>query len=112
MFSKFFSRIFQEYCKNIFSKVVTKIVKKYMSVTHVIWFAPNYNFYFVLEDGNVVILILYVDDLIITKNNNTSKINWIKKQHESGFEMTNLGKYKLYLGVEFLMMEKGIFMSQ
>jgi len=26
--------------------------------------------------------------------------------------MTNLKKYKLYLGIEFLMTEKGIFMSQ
>jgi len=82
-----------------------------MNVTRVIWFALDYNFYFVLEDGNVVILILYVHDLIITKNN-TSKINWIKEQFESRFEMTNLGKYKLYLGVEFLMTEKGIFMPQ
>ncbi len=63
-----------------------------------------------LEDGKVVILKLYVGDLIITKNN-TSKINWIKEQLESRFEMTNLRKYKFYLGVEFLMMEKGIFMS-
>ncbi len=79
-------------------------------MTCVTSFAPYYNFYFALEDGKVVILILYVGDLIITKNN-TSKINWIIEQLESRFEMTNLRKYKFYLGVEFLMMEKGIFMS-
>jgi hypothetical protein len=35
-----FSRIFQEYSKNIFPKAVTKVIKKKVGVVCVILFAP------------------------------------------------------------------------
>jgi hypothetical protein len=38
--SKTFSKIFQEYSRNISPKVITKVVKEQASVVHVISFAP------------------------------------------------------------------------
>jgi hypothetical protein len=59
----------------------------------------------------VTILVFYVDDLFITRDN-ISKINLLKKQLEFKFKMINLGRFKIYMGIEFFRMEKGIFMFQ
>jgi len=58
-----------------------------------------------------MILIFYVDDLLITKNH-TTRIKWIISQLATKFEMTNLGYFNLYLGVEFLNVSRGISMHQ
>jgi hypothetical protein len=39
-FLKIFSKIFQEYFKNISQKSITKVVKKQMNMAHIISFAP------------------------------------------------------------------------
>jgi hypothetical protein len=64
--------------------------------------------YYCLEDGQAVVLLLYVDDLLVI-GNHRKKINWIKEQLMQHFEMTNLGEMNYYLKVY---LEKGIFMSQ
>jgi hypothetical protein len=52
--------------------------------------------YFRMEDKNMVILVLYVDDLIITKNNE-SHIKQVKEELKAGFKMTDLGNLHYYL---------------
>ena len=47
----------------------------------------------------IVILIMYVDDLIISGNND-DHIAQVKKELHAGFKMTDLGLLHYYLGVE------------
>jgi hypothetical protein len=54
---------------------------------------------------------VYVDDLLITRNNE-SYISSIKKELKKGFEMTYLGHLHYYLGIEVTQNPKYIFISQ
>ena len=54
---------------------------------------------------------LYVDDLIITRNN-VHLILGLKKQLANTFEMTNLGLLNFFMGIQMLQMDDGIFLSQ
>jgi len=59
----------------------------------------------------VVYLVVYVDDLLMT-GNNESYITSIKKELRKGFEMTDLGYVHYYLGIEVTQHPKSIFLSQ
>jgi hypothetical protein len=52
-----------------------------------------------LQGKNMVILVMYVDDLIITGNNDDHIVQ-VKKELQVGFKMTDLGLLHYYLGVE------------
>eukprot|EP01018_Ginkgo_biloba_P029270 Gb_13694 [translate_table: standard] len=71
----------------------------------------DYSLYVKHEDGEILVVILYVDDLIITVNN-TSQINYLKKQLSEAFEMSDLGLLHYYLGMEFWQKGDTIFVSQ
>jgi hypothetical protein len=60
---------------------------------------------------NVVYLVVYVDDLLITKNNERY-ITSIKKELKKGFEMTDLGHLHYYLGIKVTQNKNYIFISQ
>ena len=49
------------------------------------------------EQGKMLILCLYVDDLIFTSD---FSIEYFKAVMESEFEMTDLGHMKFFLGIE------------
>ena len=67
---------------------------------------------FVKKVGKIVVyLVLYVDDLLMT-GNNESCVAPIKKELRKGFEMTNLGYVHYYLGIEVTQHRKSIFLSQ
>ena len=57
------------------------------------------NLYFINRNGKTTILLLYVDDLIITGNDTQNIKNLKSKLHED-FEMTDLGATSHYLGIE------------
>ena len=54
---------------------------------------------------------LYVDDLFITRNN-VNMILGLKKQLVDTFEMIYLGLLNLFLGIQILRTDDGIFLSQ
>ena len=62
-------------------------------------------------NGNVLIVVLYVDDLIFT-GNNKALIGEFKEAMKNEFEMTDLGLLKYFLGIEVKQMHDGIFISQ
>ena len=67
---------------------------------------------YVRQQGkNLVILVMYVDDLIITGNNN-AHIAQVKKELHVGFKMIDLGLRHYYLGVEVFQRPHHIFISQ
>eukprot|EP00253_Pinus_taeda_P031863 PITA_31863 len=67
---------------------------------------------FVKKVGKTVVyLVVYVDDLLMT-GNNESYIASIKKEIGKSFEMTDLGYVHYYLGIEVTQHPKSIFLSQ
>ena len=67
--------------------------------------------YIKVENGKVLIIILYVDGLIFTGNDNFL-IGEFKEAMKNEFEMTNLGLIKYFLGIEVKQMHDDIFISQ
>ena len=65
---------------------------------------------FKMQDKHMVILVLYVDDSIIT-GNNEAHIKQVKEELKAGFKMTNLGELHYYLGVEVSQHPNQIFLS-
>eukprot|EP00253_Pinus_taeda_P032989 PITA_32989 len=63
------------------------------------------------NDGKIIIVVLYVDDLIFTRND-ASLIADFKAVMKSEFEMTDLGFLRYFLGIEVDQSENGVFISQ
>lgn len=55
-------------------------------------------------------LIIYVDDIIITRND--EEISSLQEHLTIEFEMKNLGSLKYFLGIEVAQSNQGIFLSQ
>eukprot|EP00253_Pinus_taeda_P030394 PITA_30394 len=63
------------------------------------------------KDGKIVIVVLYVDDVIFTGNDDQLIKNF-KSVMKEEFEMTDMGFLRYFLGIEVDQNEKGIFISQ
>ena len=61
--------------------------------------------------GGVTTLIVYVDDIIVTGNDDKEK-NTLKQCLAKEFEIKDLGKLKYFLGIEMAQSKQGIFISQ
>ena len=62
-------------------------------------------------NGDILIVCVYVNDLILT-DNNLVLFEAIKKSMSLEFEMTDIGIMSYYLGLEVKQMEEDIFISQ
>jgi hypothetical protein len=69
------------------------------------------NMYFSITNGRYVILLLYVDDLLLTGDNEKG-ITKIKTKLMHEYEMTYLGHARLYLGVELTYNGLGTWLHQ
>ena len=69
------------------------------------------NLYTLLEGALIVVIIIYVDDLIIT-GSHTSRIRSVMADLSREFEMTDLGLLHYFLGFEVWQTPQGIFLSQ
>jgi hypothetical protein len=69
------------------------------------------NLYFSICNGKYTILLLYVDDILIT-GDDTSNIDILNAQLNSKYKMTYLGDAQLYLGVKLLYTPDGIYFHQ
>eukprot|EP00253_Pinus_taeda_P034206 PITA_34206 len=63
------------------------------------------------KDGKILIVVLYVDDVIFTGNDDQLIKNF-KSVMKEEFEMTDMGFLRYFLGIEVVQNEKGIFISQ
>ncbi|KAL0554273.1 hypothetical protein IC582_008190 [Cucumis melo] len=61
--------------------------------------------------GDILVVCLYVDDLIFTRNC-ASMFEDLKNAMTQEFEMTDIGLMSYYLGIEVKQSEEGIFISQ
>ena len=69
------------------------------------------NLYYKSEGGRLCVLVLYVDDLIIT-GNDLLLVEQIKAALCQRFEMTDLGTLHFFLGLEIQQTPGGMFVSQ
>ena len=69
------------------------------------------NLYYLRQNSKLTILLLYVDDLLITGDDAQAIIN-LKEKLQHKFSMTDLGEAQNYLGVEIHRQQNGIFLSQ
>eukprot|EP00253_Pinus_taeda_P016269 PITA_16269 len=63
------------------------------------------------KDGKILIVVLYVDDVIFTGNDDQLIKNF-KSVMKDEFEMTDMGFLRYFLGIEVDQNENGIFISQ
>lgn len=68
-------------------------------------------FYKHTEKNKVVLLIVYVDDIILTGNNET-EMSIIKEKLAKDFKIKDLGSLKYFLGMEFARSKSGILVNQ
>ena len=61
--------------------------------------------------GGIVIILVYVDDLLIT-GNNVKLIQEAKEILHHNFKMKDLGELRYFLGIEFARSKDGIMMNQ
>ncbi|KAJ4713234.1 Retrovirus-related Pol polyprotein from transposon TNT 1-94 [Melia azedarach] len=63
------------------------------------------------ENGNFIALLVYVDDIILT-GNDEEKARRLKEELNKEFEIKDLGNLRYFLGIEVARSRKGIFLSQ
>ena len=63
------------------------------------------------NDGRMTILIVYVDDIILTRDD-TREVERLKKVLATEFEVKDLGQMRYFLGMEVAKSMKGISISQ
>lgn len=71
----------------------------------------DYNLYFHKAQGKLTLLLLYVDDVYLTGNND-EHIAFIKSEIQQAFEMSDLGLLSYSLGMEFLFRSDGLSVTQ
>jgi hypothetical protein len=71
----------------------------------------NDTLYFQMQNKHLVILVVYVDELIITRNNEVHNKK-VKEELQACFKITYLGSLHYYLGIEVTQHNNQIFLSQ
>ena len=51
------------------------------------------------QDGKIVVLTVYADDIILIEND-LLEMNWLKQSFSSEFKIKNLGSLRHFLGME------------
>ena len=85
----------------------TEVMKKYEYEQS----NSDHTLFFKKKGGKITCLIIYVDDMIIT-GDDEEEIAELKKNLFHKFEMKDLGLLKYFLGIEVLRSKKGIFINQ
>ncbi|KAL6311712.1 hypothetical protein AAG906_024601 [Vitis piasezkii] len=62
------------------------------------------------KDGKIAILIVYVDDIVLT-GNDKEELERLKRRLATEFEIKDLGALKYFLGMEFACSKEGIFVE-
>lgn len=71
---------------------------------------PNHTLFLNLKLDKVTMLIVYVDDMIITREDE-EEISRLQKELATRFEMKSLGGLKYFLEIEVARSRQGIFLS-
>jgi hypothetical protein len=69
------------------------------------------NLYIKTEDNELLIILVYVDDVIFGCNKD-SLVQWFSSTMEFEFEMSMIGELSFFLGLQITQRSDGIFISQ
>ena len=69
------------------------------------------NLYIKIEDQNMIIVVVYVDEILFESNLNTLNKKFAIEMKEE-FEMSMLGELSFFLGLQVNQTEEGIFVFQ
>jgi hypothetical protein len=69
------------------------------------------NLYIKIEDNDLLIVLVYVDDIIFGCNKD-SLVQWFAYAMESKFEMSMIGELSFFLGMQITQRSEGMFISQ
>ena len=86
-----------------FSEVIEKFGMQKSKSDHSLFYRNS--------QAGIILLVVYVDDIIITENDMVS-ISSLKSFLHSHFHTKDLGMLKYFLGVEVMRSKRGIFLSQ
>ena len=86
-----------------FSDMIIEFGMKRSSCDHTIFFKHI--------DSGCILLIVYVDDIVITESD-AQGISSLKEFFQASFQTKDLGQLKYFLGIELAYSRKGIFLSQ
>ena len=86
-----------------FGKIITSYRNRQSQADHTI-------FYKHFEDNKTAILTVYVDDIILTENDEEGLVD-LKNKLASEFQIKDLGALKCFLGMEFARSKKRIFVN-
>lgn len=73
--------------------------------------ASDYSFFAKIVNGNIIYLLVYVDNIIITGNNEL-EIGILKVKLEKHFKLKDHGRLFYFLGIEVSYSTSGIYLSQ
>jgi hypothetical protein len=73
--------------------------------------AANNNIYIKIDNENMLIIVVYVDDIIFGSNDDRMSQNFAEEMQKE-FEMSMLGELSFFLGLQISQSSKGIFISQ
>jgi hypothetical protein len=71
----------------------------------------DFSFYVKKIDCGIIIIVIYIDDLIVTRNSDAN-ISELKKLLKQNFEMKDLGKLRYFLDIKVIRSLKGIWLLQ
>ena len=86
-------------------------IDKYLQERNFIKCPYEHVLYIKRQNGDILIVCLYVDDLIFT-GSNPSMFGEFKKEMMKEFEMTDIGLMSYYFGIEVKQGKKGILITQ
>lgn len=69
------------------------------------------NLYTKTEGGDLLVVLVYVDDIIFGCTNNSS-VQWFANSMKSEFEMSMIGELSYFLGLQISQKPEGLFLSQ
>ena len=69
------------------------------------------NLYIKTEDNDLLIILVYVDDIIFGCNKD-SLVQWFASAMDSEFEMSMIGELSFFLGLQITQRSEGMFISQ
>lgn len=69
------------------------------------------NLYYIEENGKIMIVVLYVNDLFVT-GDHLEKIEWLNQELCSRFDMTSLASCSKYLGLQMEHTNTGFYLHQ
>ncbi|XP_071705143.1 uncharacterized mitochondrial protein AtMg00810-like [Rutidosis leptorrhynchoides] len=73
--------------------------------------SQDYSLFFRHKEGRRIILVVYVDDIIITGDDSSGVVE-LKRFLQSQFQITDLGRLRYFLGIEVSRSPQGILLSQ